>query len=295
MLFMTVPRISAIQQGRLAPLYGGTPQNLSPSPTLLVESHRAGPADSGTRLIPGQVLSLFLEPVGVRHSAEGFPSSRIGIPANSTVISMRGRTESVVWLGPAQILAVQVADSVMAAAASTLFDDEGLELTPNPGVQDARLSALLQVLRFEQASGFDSGRLFLDGIEQALAAHLVSHYRAREPGRRLRTGGLSPSCAKRVVDYIRSHLDGTLSLEALAACAGYSPAHFSRAFRETFQVTPHAFVLDRRIERATELLARPDHSLLDVAQLTGFQTQQHFSRVFRQRIGISPGAFRHAG
>jgi AraC family transcriptional regulator len=54
-------------------------------------------------------------------------------------------------------------------------------------------------------------------------------------------------------------------------------------------------MLDRRIERATELLARPDHSLLDVAQLTGFQTQQHFSRVFRQRIGISPGAFRHAG
>src|ERR1700732_3594073 len=104
---MTVPRISAIQQGRLAPLYGGTPQNLSPSPTLLVESHRAGPADSGTRLIPSQVLSLFLEPVGVRHSAEGFPSSRIGIPANSTVISMRGRTEGVVWLGPAQILAVQ--------------------------------------------------------------------------------------------------------------------------------------------------------------------------------------------
>jgi AraC family transcriptional regulator len=127
------------------------------------------------------------------------------------------------------------------------------------------------------------------------ALHLVSHYRAREPGRRLRTGGLSPSCAKRVVDYIRSHLDGTLSLEALAACAGYSPAHFSRAFRETFQVTPHAVVLDRRIERATELLARPDHSLLDVAPLTGFQTQQHFSRVFRQRIGISPGAFRHAG
>ena len=99
---------TAIQQGRLAPLYGGTPRNLSPSPTLLVESHRAGPADSGTRLIPGQVLSAFLEPVGVRHSAEGFPSSRIGSPANSTVISMRGRTESVVWLGPAQILAVRI-------------------------------------------------------------------------------------------------------------------------------------------------------------------------------------------
>ena len=181
MLFITVPRISPIQQGRLAPLYGGTPRNLSPSPTLLVESHRAGPADSGTRLIPGQVLSLFLEPVGVRHSAEGFPSSRIGIPANSTVISMRGRTESVVWLGPAQILAVQVADSVMAAAASTLFDDEGFELTPNPGAQDARLSALLQVLRFEQASGFDSGRLFLDGIEQARRAsgQPISSPRAR--------------------------------------------------------------------------------------------------------------------
>ena len=295
---MTVPRISAIQQGGLAPLYGGTPRNLSPSPTLLVESHRAGPADSGTRLIPGQVLSLFLEPVGVRHSAEGSPSSRIGIPANSTVISMRGRTESVVWLGPAQILAVQVADSVMAAAASTLFDDEGFELTPNPGVQDARLSALLQVLRFEQTSGFDLRAGFswmaLNKRSPHILVRPLSSPRARAapadrgPGRRPARSALSTTSA--AISTARCRLEALGGLRWLQAL----PISRAPSARRSGDAGI-AFVLDRRIERATELLARPDHSLLDVAQLTGFQTQQHFSRVFRQRIGISPGAFRHAG
>jgi AraC family transcriptional regulator len=81
-------------------------------------------------------------------------------------------------------------------------------------------------------------------------------------------------------------------LKDLADCAAYSQSHFSRLFRETFHIGPHRFVLNLRIERAKALLARRDHSILEVALLFGFQTQQHFARIFRQLVGVTPGEYR---
>jgi len=288
---MTAQRISAIQEGQLQPMFGGALEIPSPSPTLLIETHRGEAGRAYTRIIPRHVLTLFLEPAAVWHSADGASTSHIFIPANTVVMSLRGRSESVLWLDTAQVLVVEVSDRALAEAAGTLFEAQSFELMPSPGVQDARLSALLQALHAEQVSGYGSGRLFVDGIEQALAACLVSRYSTRRPKRRVRTGGLSPSRAKRLVDHIQAHIGSPLPLDELAACAGLSSSYLSRAFRETFSVTPHDFVLDMRIKRAMELLAQPGNSILDVAQLCGFQTQQHFSRIFRQRVGVSPGQF----
>src|ERR1700736_996645 len=135
------------------------------------------------------------------------------------------------------LAAVEVSDRALAEAAGTLFEAQSFELMPSPGVQDARLSALLQALHAEQVSGYGSGRLFVDGIEQALAACLVSRYSTRRPKRRVPTGGLSPSRAKRLVDHIQAHIGSPLPLDELAACAGLSSSYLSRAFRETFSVT----------------------------------------------------------
>ena len=170
---MTAQRISAIQEGQLQPMFGGALEIPSPSPTLLIETHRGEAGRAYTRIIPRHVLTLFLEPAAVWHSADGASTSHIFIPANTVVMSLRGRSESVLWLGTAQVLAVEVSDRALAEAAGTLFEAQSFELMPSPGVQDARLSALLQALHAEQVSGYGSGRLFVDGIEQALAACLV--------------------------------------------------------------------------------------------------------------------------
>ncbi len=290
---MQSPHIAAICNGQPEPLFGTDHEGpLSPSPTLLIEAHTGRPGDWQTRTIPAQVLTLFTEPGSVSHSAGDAAPASIFIPAQAVVFSLRGQPESVRWLRQARILAVQLDDQVLADTAEALFDTPGFELSPSSGVRDARLSALLQALHAEQASGFASGRLFVDGVEQALAALLVSHHGGRMRPPRVPAGGLPPSRAKRVVDYMHAHLDNPLRLEDLAGCSGYSASHFSRLFHETFAVTPHRYVLNLRVERAKALLARREHSILDVAQLCGFQTQQHFSRIFRQLTGESPGEFR---
>jgi len=68
--------------------------------------------------------------------------------------------------------------------------------------------------------------------------------------------------------------------------------HFARAFKQSEGVTPHSYVLERRIERAQKLLAGTDIPLSRIALATGFSDQSHLARHFRARVGIAPSAFR---
>ena len=105
-------------------------------------------------------------------------------------------------------------------------------------------------------------------------------------------GGLPPATLRRIRDYVDSHLDQNIELESLAATAELSLYHFARTFKQSEGTTPHAFVLERRLARARELLTRTDLSLSEVAFAVGFADQSHFTRRFRQMVGVSPGQFR---
>jgi AraC family transcriptional regulator len=285
-------RITAICDGRVEPLFPTPAQGApSPSPTLLIESHRCLPGDWQTRTIPNHVLTLFIEPGSVLHSANDIAPIHIDIPAQAVVLSLRDQLECIRWQKPAHVLSVQVDDQALFDAAQTLGRGQDWEPAPSSGMHEARLSSLLMALYAEQASGYASGRLFVDGVEQALASLLVSRHNGAAP-RFCVEDGLPRSRAKRLVDYIDTHLDSPLRLTDMADCAGYSPSHFSRLFQQTFQTTPHRFVLELRIDRAKALLRQGEHSIFDIALLCGFQTQQHFARIFRRLVGIAPGQFR---
>ena len=97
---MTAQRISAIQEGQLQPMFDGALEIPSPSPTLLIETHRGEAGRAYTRIIPRHVLTLFLEPAAVRHSADGVSTSHIFIPANTGCCHVIAGTAScsVLWL-----------------------------------------------------------------------------------------------------------------------------------------------------------------------------------------------------
>jgi AraC family transcriptional regulator len=81
-------------------------------------------------------------------------------------------------------------------------------------------------------------------------------------------------------------------LRHLAKVAGLSLAHFARSFKATMGLTPHHFVIARRLDRAVELLSVSSESLADIATLCGFSDQSHFCRVFKRALGLSPGTWR---
>lgn len=80
----------------------------------------------------------------------------------------------------------------------------------------------------------------------------------------------------------------------LAAAAGYSPAHFSRAFRRAFGVTPYAYLLTRRLERAARLLRTTDHDVARICAEVGLASVGSFTTSFTRVHGRSPTAYRRA-
>jgi AraC-like DNA-binding protein len=105
-------------------------------------------------------------------------------------------------------------------------------------------------------------------------------------------GGLPPRALRRVREYVDTHLEETIRLETLAATSGLSVYHFTRAFKQSQGVTPHSYLLQRRIERAQELLTTTDLPMARVAFATGFSNQSHFARRFRELVGMPPSTFK---
>jgi AraC-like DNA-binding protein len=105
-------------------------------------------------------------------------------------------------------------------------------------------------------------------------------------------GGLPPQVAYRMREYIDGRLSENISLEAMAELAGLSMFHFARAFRQSFGMPPHAYLLHRRIVRAQRLLQQTELSVSEIALSTGFSDQSHFARHFRRLTGMAPGKAR---
>jgi AraC family transcriptional regulator len=123
----------------------------------------------------------------------------------------------------------------------------------------------------------------------ALRGWLALPSRARQAHLR---GGLSPAALQRVQLFVEANVAEPISLTALAARAGLSVYHFSRAFKTTVGLTPGAFVEERRVERAKQLLTGTDLPIARVAAETGFGTQSRLTVVFKRRTGFTPAVYR---
>jgi len=98
--------------------------------------------------------------------------------------------------------------------------------------------------------------------------------------------------ARKVRDYIDSHISGPVLVADLCALLQRSEAHFSRAFKRTFGESPHAFIVRRRVELAAQYMLTTDTSLSDIALRCGFSDQAHLCKHFRQVAGQTPAAWR---
>ncbi|MGI8802947.1 MAG: helix-turn-helix domain-containing protein [Solirubrobacteraceae bacterium] len=83
-----------------------------------------------------------------------------------------------------------------------------------------------------------------------------------------------------------------LDVDDLAGAAGLSRAHFSREFHRAFGVSPHAYLLTRRLERAAALLRTTDRSVSDICFSVGHQSVGSFTTSFTRTFGMPPQAYR---
>lgn len=79
--------------------------------------------------------------------------------------------------------------------------------------------------------------------------------------------------------------------EELAAQSGLSLSRFSRLFSEEVGTSPHAYIIEKRLEYAAALLTAGDVNVSQAAAMAGYSNMSHFSAAFRKKYGILPGEF----
>lgn len=156
---------------------------------------------------------------------------------------------------------------------------------------DQALVCVTRALLLEAKTGGSSGPIFADALGVAVASRLARQF--GECRKIEMTRGALDSRLDTVLARVEDTLGSCITVEDLAAVAGLSAAHFAREFKRCTRWTPHAFVMERRVQRARQMIAA-GRSIADSAFECGFADQAHLGRAFKKRFGITPSCFVHA-
>ena len=100
---------------------------------------------------------------------------------------------------------------------------------------------------------------------------------------------------RRARDHVDRRYAEPLDLEVMARAAGLSKFHFHRLFTATYGITPAAYVSQRRVERAQDLLRATNLTVTEVCHAVGFSSLGSFSSRFREIVGETPGSSSSGG
>jgi AraC family transcriptional regulator len=156
-------------------------------------------------------------------------------------------------------------------------------------LRDKQLELIALALEAESAADHASGQLYSESLVLALSARLL-RVAASDGGRPLR--GLSPTQRSRLLDFIESYLDQPLSLQRLARVSGTSASHLKTLFKRSMGVSVHAYVVQRRVARARQLLLKGELPSSQIALESGFAHQSHMARCVRRLLGVTPSDLR---
>lgn len=163
------------------------------------------------------------------------------------------------------------------------------EVIGRPDEHAASLFELMIASR-DDAHWATVGDTYLDALIVRLAATSAWGGRFRGQARL----ALTPYTVARVRDFIHANLDAAVTLDDLAAVAGYSRYHFVRAFRQATGLPPYGYLLHERIGAARNLLRHGALPIAEIARRTGFATHAQFSTRFRQTVGVTPADYRRS-
>lgn len=225
---------------------------------------------------------------GQRQEGLARPGTSWLVPAGTheTQLELDGSTECLIMFLPAPMLEAS-------ALADYEIDPGKIQLAYAGGFSDPTLAHIGMTLRSllgRETRPVD--RMLADGMRTALAAHLIGNYTVDRWQPPARTPSLDAKRLRRVLDFIEAHLGEDISLGDLAAEACLSPFHFSRLFADATGMSPHRYVIERRIQAAQKMLAGKQSSLAEIALRAGFGSQANFTRSFRKLTGFTPGQYR---
>lgn len=151
---------------------------------------------------------------------------------------------------------------------------------------DASIQQLIKMLTVEMLESPENDLLSRACNEMVLALlqkHMKSYHALQRESRMDLEG---------VDRYIDSHLSRKISVSELASSVFLGESQFHMLFKEQTGVTPHQYVLTKRIDAAKVLIEAGNLSLGHIAELTGFSGQSAFTHAFSRIQGLSPSQYK---
>jgi AraC-like DNA-binding protein len=251
-----------------------------------------GPGGSWDHVTTKLHIACHLDPI--RQRIGGARAPFLLVPP-SAAVSAPGDRLAGSWEGRGRGRHVHVSPGLVSAVL-------GREFTPQlirrrhfarlrePDADDAIVGHLMSALALELRNGTRDSVL-LQTIVGALIQHAVRQGRPVRQESAAR-GGLSPGQLRRALDMIEARLTGRPSLPDLATLLDVSTRYFCRAFRASTGLSPHQYILQRRVERARALIQQGELSLSEVAIAAGFADHSQMATTFRKLLHVPPSHFR---
>jgi AraC family transcriptional regulator len=269
---------------------------------LIVNRIRTSPGYN-VSLLPRHVLGLHLgAAAAVLHAHEGqerlhhFQRGHVVFtPAGEPVHYVHAEMVDGLYLDLEPQWVEEVAESLgLTREQATLYDQLG---RVDPVVERIGLELLREADSVALGTAGLGSRLYVESLTLQLTIHLLRHYTQPEPrddGQRVAREVVLPLPAsprlQPAFDYIQAHLAEDLTLRELAATVHLSPFHFARVFKQATGLSPHQYLLRRRVQRAQQLLGNPAVTVAEAAQAVGFADHSHLTRHFKRLTGAPPRA-----
>jgi AraC family transcriptional regulator len=211
---------------------------------------------------------------------------------NGMCIVPSGQPIAMDWSDYAECIHIAVEPTLVARAAAESSYAGRIELKEVYGQTDPLIWQIGLALLTESQAEEPVGRLYAESLAHTLAFHLFRHYNVGEASANVSSGGLTGRRLRLATEFINVHLAEDVTLADIATVVDLSPFHFARAFKRTTGLTPQQYLMQRRIERAKDLLAQENLPIVEVSAQVGFKNQSHFTTFFRRFTSMTPKVWR---
>jgi len=193
----------------------------------------------------------------------------------------------------ANLFVVALPDAVLRRFASELDPTATTaQIAPFFLARDPRLAHVAWALRAELDLGEVEDSAYAQQLVMALGMHWLRRSRGLADTAAAPRPPRTPVEIHRALAHIEAFLCSNLQVQELARVAGLSVSHFTALFRRATGKSVHHYVVQRRVEKARDLLLRGTSSVCDVALETGFSHQSHMARWMRRLLGVTPKVLR---
>ncbi|WP_290687575.1 MULTISPECIES: helix-turn-helix domain-containing protein [unclassified Haematobacter] len=198
------------------------------------------------------------------------------------------------WTEGLHVAHVYLSNDLMARVARDICDGEIGVICLHDVLQgnDPVIGHVVDQLTQEAAESGEGGPLYAEALSIQLAVHLLRHYASITQKPCKQRHAFSESEMRRLDEYINSELATGLTLERLAENLGLGVWALNLRLRQTVGKSTYAYVQEKRVSQASDLLCKSDLPIKAVATACGFSDQAHMTRTLRKALGTTPAQLR---